>query len=281
MLRHVDIEAIGIERCETLRLCDARRLAQPIPALVLVLAGALLACPGARLSAALLRCEAASDLGPAASPPASAAADWPMRQFYRDANAQLLPPRGSVPRVVFIGDSITASWRLTAVAPRGTELINRGIGGQVTLQMLLRFSQDVIALRPAAVHIMAGINDIAENAGPTTLAAIERNLASMAELARAHQVRVVLASVSPAYDFPWRRGLQPAPKIAALNRWLREYAQRCDTEYVDYHEALADTRGGVRSGLSEDGVHPNAAGYAVMQSLARRAIERTLGRPAK
>ena len=254
---------------------SAKRAIAALALAVLVLDG-----PGSR--AAQPVCEPASRLGPQPTPPAaSVAGDWAMLGLYRAANARLPPPRAATSRVVFMGDSITASWELAVVAPAGTEVVNRGIGGQTTLQMLLRFQQDVLALRPAAVHLMAGINDIAENAGPTTLEAIEHNLASMVEMARAHDVRVVLASVTPARDFPWRHGLQPAGRIAALNVWLRQYARRCGVEYVDYHQALADPDGGVRPGLSDDGVHPNAAGYAVMQPLARQAVARVLQRAAK
>jgi lysophospholipase L1-like esterase len=201
--------------------------------------------------------------------------DWSQLGRYREENLALPPATPASPRIVFLGDSITESWDLPHSAPLG-EVINRGISGQTTPQMLLRFCQDVISLKPAVVHIMAGTNDLAENAGPTSLAAIEDNLASMVDLAQTHHVRVVLASVPPALDFGWRHGLQPGPKILALNEWIRSYARHNGLVCADYHAALADERQGFRSTLSDDGVHPNKAGYRVMRPLARRAIKEAL-----
>ena len=143
--------------------------------------------------------------------------------------------------------------------------------------MLVRFRQDVVRLRPAVVHILAGTNDLAENTGPTTLAAIEGNLRSMVEIAQANNIRVVLASVLPALDYPWRRGLQPAPRIGALNSWMRAYARERKLVYADYYSALADSRRGLKSALSDDGVHPNEAGYALMRQLARQSVMQALG----
>src|SRR5205814_4978202 len=163
-------------------------------------------------------------------------------------------------RVVFIGNSITDGWaKYFPTEFPGKPYVGRGIGGQTTPQMLVRFRQDVIALRPRVVVILAGTNDIAGNTGPSTLEMIEDNLASMAELARANGIRVVLASVLPVFDYPWRRGLEPAPKIVALNAWIKAYAERVGATYVDFHGAMADERNGMKSGLSSDGVHPNAA----------------------
>jgi lysophospholipase L1-like esterase len=142
--------------------------------------------------------------------------------------------------------------------------------------MLVRFRQDVIALKPAAVVILAGVNDIAGNTGPSSLEMIEDNLASMTELAQANGIRVVLSSVLPAADFPWRPGLEPAPKIVALNAWLRQYAAARGAVYLDYHGAMADERQGLPAALSDDGVHPSEAGYRVMAPLAERAIEEAL-----
>lgn len=241
-----------------------------------ILAVAVLVCHGAMIHAAVAECKPAAAAGPAAAPPPNAGADWAMLHFYKEGNARLPQPRPSVPRVVFIGDSITAAWPLAAATLPATELVNRGIGGQTTLQIRLRFAQDVLALQPAAVHIMAGINDLAENVGPTSLEAIEHELAAMVELARSREIHVLLASVTPALDFPWRRGLAPAAKIVALNTWLRDYARRCGVEFVDYYGVLADAGGGFRAELSDDGVHPNHAGYAVMSPLARSAVERAL-----
>ena len=218
------------------------------------------------------------DCGPAQSnraPLPEAAVDWAQLGRYRADDANLPAATPGAPRVVFLGDSITASWNLAASRlPSG--VVNRGISGQTTPQMLVRFRQDVVNLRPAVVHIMAGTNDVAENTGPTTLAAIEDNLASMVDLARAHHIRVVLAAVPPALDFGWRPGLQPAAKIVALNEWIRSYAARNGLVYVDYHAVLADERQGFKAALSDDGVHPNTAGYEVMAPLARRALARAL-----
>lgn len=181
--------------------------------------------------------------------------------------------------MVFYGNSITEAW-----APHFATLfpdrpyVGRGISGQTTPQMLVRFRQDVIALQPAVVVILAGTNDIAGNTGPSTLAMIGDNLVSMVELARANGIRVVLSSVLPAYDYPWRPGLEPAAKITALNAWMRHYASAHDVVYLDYHTAMADERQGLRAALTDDGVHPNAAGYRVMAPLAERAIADALSR---
>ncbi|MEJ2215478.1 MAG: SGNH/GDSL hydrolase family protein [Gemmatimonadota bacterium] len=205
-------------------------------------------------------------------------ADWPDLQRYREADAQLGPPAPGEQRVVFYGNSITDSWaRFFPDEFPGRPYVGRGISGQTTPQMLVRFRQDVIDLKPAAVVILAGTNDIAGNTGPSTLGMIEDNLTSMVELARANGIRVVLCSVLPAYDYPWRPGLHPAQKIIALNTWLKEYAAAHDVVYVDYWSALADDRGGMRGDLTLHGVHPNEAGYRVMARLVEPAIERALG----
>ena len=206
--------------------------------------------------------------------------DWAGLRRYRQANAELPPPAAGEQRVVFMGNSITDAWaRWFPTMFPGKPYVGRGISGQTTAQMVVRFRQDVVALRPAVVVILAGTNDIAGNTGPSTLEMIEDNLASMAEIARANGIRVVLASVLPAYDYPWRPGLQPAPKIVALNAWLRDYAARHDAIYLDYHSATADERQGLRADLSADGVHPNEAGYRVMAPMAERAIAQALRRP--
>lgn len=204
--------------------------------------------------------------------------DWPQLQRYRAENAALAPAPAGQQRVVFFGDSITEGW-----GPTGSErffpgkpYVNRGISGQTTAQMLLRFRQDVIDLKPAAVVILAGTNDIAGNTGPATQAMIEDNLHSMAELARAHGIRVVLASVLPVSDYPWRPGAQPAGKVRALNAALRRYAQQQGLVYLDYYAALANSQGGLDRELAQDGVHPTAAGYARMVPLAEQAIAQAL-----
>lgn len=203
--------------------------------------------------------------------------DWPNLQRYRDANAKLSPPVKNENRVVFLGNSITEGWaRYFEKMFPGKPYIGRGIGGQTTPQMLIRFRQDVIDLKPRVVVILAGTNDIAGNTGPSTLEMIEDNLASMAELARENGIRVVLSSVLPVYDYPWRPGLEPAPKIIALNKWMKDYAKQHGAVYLDYHSAMADERGGMRSELASDGVHPNEAGYSIMAPLAERAIAEAL-----
>ena len=203
--------------------------------------------------------------------------DWGNLQRYRQANADLRPAGPRENRVVFYGNSITEGWapRFAAMFP-GKPYIGRGIGGQTTPQLLVRFRQDVVALKPKVVVILAGTNDIAGNTGPSTLEMIQNNLASMAEIARANGIKVVLSSVLPVYDYRWRPGLEPAPKIVALNRWMRDYARRHGHVYLDYHTAMADAHQGMRSELSGDGVHPNEAGYRVMAPLAEGAIRTAL-----
>jgi lysophospholipase L1-like esterase len=205
--------------------------------------------------------------------------DWPDLQRYREANSKLSPPMKNENRVVFIGNSITDGWAryFPAMFP-GKSYIGRGIGGQTTPQMLVRFKQDVVALKPKVVVILAGTNDIAGNTGPSTLEMIEDNIASMAEIARANGIKVVLSSILPVYDYPWKPGLEPAPKIIAVNKWLRSYARQHGDVYLDYHTAMADERGGMRSELASDGVHPTEAGYRVMAPLAEKAISEALRR---
>jgi lysophospholipase L1-like esterase len=203
--------------------------------------------------------------------------DWADLARYREANAELGPPSQGEQRVVFMGNSITDAWAqyFPAMFP-GKPYVGRGISGQTTPQMLVRFRQDVVALKPAAVVILAGTNDIAGNTGPSTLEMIEGNLASMTELAQANGIKVVLASVLPVYDYPWKPGLEPAEKIVALNSWMRQYASAHHAVYLDYHSAMADDRQGMRKELSGDGVHPNEAGYRIMAPLAEQAISQAL-----
>jgi lysophospholipase L1-like esterase len=204
--------------------------------------------------------------------------DWAQLLHYRIENERLPSPGATTPRVIFLGDSVTQRWNLAELGLARLEVLNRGISGQTTPQMLVRFRQDVVDLKPALVHILAGTNDLAENTGPTTLEAIEDNIRSMVEIAEANHIRVALASVLPALDYPWRRGLQPAPRIVALNGWMRAYATRHELVYVDYYSALVDSRSGFKSGLADDGVHPNHAGYAVMGPIARESIMQALAR---
>jgi lysophospholipase L1-like esterase len=204
--------------------------------------------------------------------------DWAYLARFREENARLAPPAPGEDRVVFMGDSITEGWGRPDHYFPGKPYLNRGISGQTTPQMLVRFRPDVIDLKPKVVVILAGTNDVAGNTGPMTPQMTQDNLMSMVDLARANHIRVVLASVLPAFDFPWRPGLEPAPKIAALNAWIKEYAARNRIVYLDYYTAMVDDRQGLKPELTGDGVHPNAAGYAVMAPLADKAIAQTLGR---
>jgi lysophospholipase L1-like esterase len=206
--------------------------------------------------------------------------DWANLRRYRPANDSLSAPAPGERRVVFMGNSITDSWAhfFPAMFP-GKPYIGRGISGQTTPQMLVRFRQDVIALKPAVVVILAGTNDIAGNTGPSTLEMIEDNLMSMTEIAKANGIRVVLSSVLPVFDYPWRPGLEPAAKIIALNAWMKTYTARVGAVYLDYHSAMVDERRGLRADLTRDGVHPTEAGYRIMAPLAEKAIEEALRQP--
>ena len=201
--------------------------------------------------------------------------DWAQLCRYRAENAALRHATG--PRVVFMGDSITEYWKPAHPEFFADNYIDRGVSGQTTTQMLVRFRQDVIALKPAVVHILGGTNDIAGNGGPTTLDAIKNNILSMVDLALANDIRVVLAAVPPAGSFPWRPSiLDPAQHIVALNEWLRRLARDRNLFYVDYYEPLADESDAMKQTFSNDGVHPNRDGYSVMEPLAHHAIEQAL-----
>ena len=204
--------------------------------------------------------------------------DWAWLDRYRVANGRL-PPAASSPRVVFIGDSITQGWFDMMPGFFAGERVNRGIGGQTTPQMLLRFRQDVIDLHPAVVQIMGGTNDIASNTGPMTPEQTQENIMSMVELAHAHGIRVILASIPPAANFPWRPGLETAQKIVAVNTWLKGYAGRVGATYADYWTALRQGLG-MQPRFTSDGVHPNKAGYAAMAPTAEAAIRAVLATPA-
>lgn len=201
--------------------------------------------------------------------------DFGTLKRYQEANAMLAAPKPGEDRVVFMGDSITDAWKLADSFP-GKPYINRGISGQTTPQMLVRFRQDVLDLKPKVVVILAGTNDIAGNTGPMTIEQTEGNIASMAELARQNGIHVVLCSVLPAFDYPWSPGLTPAPKIVAINTWLKQYAAEKGDVFVDYHAVMKDERDGLPAKLSYDGVHPLPSGYAVMAPLASAGIAKAL-----
>jgi lysophospholipase L1-like esterase len=198
---------------------------------------------------------------------------------YAAANRALAPPASGKPRIVLLGNSITDAWPRadSAFFKSSTyEYIGRGISGQTTPQMLVRFRQDVLDLNPAVVVILGGINDIAENTGPYNPQATLNNIKSMVELAQTNGVRVVLCSVLPAYDFPWRRGLEPAPKVVALNQQIKAYAAQQHATYLDYHSAMADSRQGLPPALAKDEVHPTLAGYRIMEPLLTQAVATVL-----
>lgn len=198
------------------------------------------------------------------------AQDWASLARYRDANQALAKtdPR----RVVFLGDSITEGWAGQPFIRDNPHFVGRGISSQTAPQMLVRFQSDVVALKPAAVHIMAGTNDIARNTGPETESEMLGYIVSIAQLAHANRIKVIIASVPPAADFPWRRGLDPAPTIRALNARLKTYAASHGFIYADYWRVLASTDGGMKPRYSDDGVHPNAEGYEAMRPVAQAAI---------
>ena len=198
---------------------------------------------------------------------------------YREANAALAPPAAGEKRVVFLGDSITDYWKLPDYFP-GKPYINRGIDGQSTPEMLVRFRQDVIDLHPKVLVVLAGTNDIAGVTGPTLNADIEANYASMAELARAHGIRIVFASLLPVHNYTHNAeesfALRPRDRILALNKWLKDYCVKNRLVYLDYFSALVDERGMLKRALADDGLHPNDAGYKIMAPLAEKAIQNAL-----
>jgi lysophospholipase L1-like esterase len=211
--------------------------------------------------------------------------DWPNVGRYREANRTLKAPAAGDSRVIFMGDSITDLWqqpRYGGFFP-GKPYVDRGISGQTTPQMLLRFRPDVVDLAPKVVVILAGTNDIAGNTGPMTNEEIQGNLASMSELAHAHNIRVVLASVTPVSGYHTSSAAavpqttsRPMARIHALNDWIRSYAAAHNDIYLDYFSAMTDGSGLLRAELSEDDLHPNAKGYAIMGPLAEAAIARAL-----
>jgi lysophospholipase L1-like esterase len=213
--------------------------------------------------------------------------DWPQIGRYNDADATVAAPTKNENRVVFLGDSITDGWKLDQYFP-GKGYINRGISGQTTPQMLIRFRPDVINLKPKVVVILAGTNDLAGNTGTTTIEAIEGNLMSIVELAKANHINVVLSSVMPVNDYEIRDGKpiiqtvrRPPAKILELNAWIKKYAAENDLGYLDYFSAMVDDKGFFKADITYDGLHPNAKGYEMMAPLAAQAIERAVRQKVK
>ena len=207
------------------------------------------------------------------------AQDWANLSKYREDNAKLALASSSENRIVFMGNSITEGWK--TFHPEffsGKPYINRGISGQTTPQMLLRFRADVINLNPELVIILAGTNDIAGNTGPSSIEMIAHNIISMAELAMINDIKIILCSVLPVYDYTWKPGLNPVGKISALNEIIRDYAQNNGIMYLDYYSSMVDDRKGLTEDYTYDGVHPNKLGYTIMESLLKTAIDATLGK---
>jgi lysophospholipase L1-like esterase len=210
--------------------------------------------------------------------------DFGNARRYAAANAEVTPPAGDEQRVVLMGDSITDNLNNTQrFGPffPGKPYINRGIGGQTTAQMLMRFYPDVIALQPKAVIIFGGTNDIAGNLGPVSMESIQENLAAMGDIARANGIKVIMASVTPVCDLPGKPPItpgRPPASIVALNRWIKDYAASHGAVYLDYYSATEDGKGLLRAELTEDGLHPTIKGYEIMNPLAEKAIAQALGK---
>lgn len=194
--------------------------------------------------------------------------DWAWECRYTDADKQL----AQAPRVVFIGDSITENWVGLAPSLFVAGAVGRGISGQTSPQILVRFYQDVVRLRPKVVHIMIGTNDLAGNTGPNSPEMFTNHVAAMVDLAKANGIAVVIGSILPAAKFPWKPALSPAKQVVALNTWLKDYAKARGAVFADYHSALVNAEGGINPELAPDGIHPNAKGYAVMEPIAKAAI---------
>lgn len=201
--------------------------------------------------------------------------DWANLNRFKDENTKLDVSKNVFDRVVFMGNSITECW--LSKSPdffiKHKNYINRGISGQTTPQMLIRFRPDVINLKPSVVVILAGTNDIAGNTGLSTIEMIEWNIASMSEIAKANNIKVVLSSVLPVFDYPWKKGLQPAEKIVALNEWIKSYAKANNFIYLDYFSSMSDEQKGLKAEYTYDGVHPNLEGYKIMETLVEEAIK--------
>lgn len=204
--------------------------------------------------------------------------DWPNLKHYRDANQEIIA-HSSWPEVVFMGNSITQGWtQANPVFFTSNNYAGRGIGGQTTPQMLIRFTPDVLDLNPKAVVILAGTNDIAGNTGFSSLKMITDNIKAMAQLAMQNNIQVILCSILPVYDYPWRPGLEPVSKIAEINSWLENFAAENDLIYLDFFSHMANSEQGMKKEYSEDGVHPNKKGYNIMEPLVEQAIDKALNK---
>lgn len=199
--------------------------------------------------------------------------DWANLKKYDLENKELLSTT-SLNRIVFMGDSITEFWKVNDSSFFDKSKINRGISGQTTSQMALRFPQDVISLKPEGVIILAGINDIAENTGPISNEGILENIISMTELAKANNIKVVLCSILPANRFNWNSKISPANRVIELNKMIQSYATKNKIIYVDYYTQMVDDKNGLQKRFGEDGVHPNKEGYLIMKSIVNKAIEK-------
>ena len=201
--------------------------------------------------------------------------DWANLKRFQQENSELMLAKANENRVVFMGNSITEGW--LSIRPeffKNKPYVNRGISGQTTPQMLIRFRQDVIHLKPSTVVLLAGINDIAENTGPSTIEMIANNIVSMAELAKANHINVIICSVLPANKFPWREGLKPAEKVIKLNTILKSYSKKHKLAYVNYYSAMVNDSHGLKKELGEDGIHPNKNGYLIMEPILEKAIKK-------
>lgn len=195
------------------------------------------------------------------------AQDWPQLSYYQTANKALIASEKAI-EAIFFGDSITEGWpQINPSFFTSNNFVGRGIGGQTSPQLLLRFRQDVLGLRPKSIILLAGINDIAQNTGPISLKAIMDNITSMAELARANGVQMILCSVLPANSFPWRPEIIPTQKVIELNQMIKAYAQEKNLVYVDYYTAMVNEEKGLKQSLGYDTVHPNKAGYELMEKI--------------
>ena len=207
-------------------------------------------------------------------PPPAPARDFAGTCHYKSENAAIL--KGAHPTAIFMGDSITEGWREGDPSLFNHAVLDRGISGQTSPQMLVRFYQDVVALHPQAVHIMAGTNDVAGNTGPSSPEDFKNNIRAMVDLAKANHIRVIVASIPPAERFPWRLDVQPVEQIRQLNAWLRQFADQRKLIYADYYSLLTTASGAVRPELSSDGAHPNSDGYAAMRPIADAALRKAM-----